>query len=485
MTPFAVLAALAIAAPSNVVPQDPIATATTTVPVEREAAPAAPVVDYTARFDLASYEATLGGIAAAYPDLLRVKSLGKSRQGKDIWLAVVSDVAAGEPGKLPSVLVATSPKPASTAGSAAGERGPEAVVFALAELLQSARQDAALRELLQHTAVYFLPVLDPDGAFPAAPASTAPPGPPAPGTAAATRSLSQEGSPELKRARIDRDFPARWSPSAGVGAGAAGAVEPSNGGAAIGPYPLSEPESRLLARFLVDRANFSAVVVMSDPSARTDAGSSSASEPAAKSASPGEPAAKSASPGEKDPARTEPADGPCEPGSFEAFCLDVLDAAVVRPSPWSGATRACSVGKAPEGFHSAAALVRDLAGDLPRLECAVSKVERLRPDLWIVELSGANPGRMACSGGCARMPGSSAVRLRTNGGRVVGCALRRPEGASFESLRPAKNLWALGDLGGKESLAVRLVVQADEGTAVEAAFEGPRGGKSLAEVSLR
>jgi hypothetical protein len=188
---------------------------------------------------------------------------------------------------------------------------------------------------------------------------------------------------------------------------------------------------------------------------------------------------------EKDPARTEPADGPCEPGSFEAFCLDVLDAAVVRPSPWSGAPRACSVGKAPEGFHSAAALVRDLAGDLPRLECAVSKVERLRPDLWIVELSVANRGRMPCSGGCARMPGSSAVRLRTSGGRVVGCAMRRPEGASFESLRPAKSAWALGDLGGKESFAVRLVVQADEGTAIEAAFEGPRGGKARADVSLR
>ena len=448
MTPLAILAALAIAASTDVLPQDPIATATTTVPVERAPAPTAPVVDYTERFDLASYEATLGGIAAAYPDLLRVKSLGKSRQGKDIWLAVVSDVSAGEPGKLPGVLVATSPKPIA----GAGERGPEAAVFSLAELLQSARQDAALRELLRHTAVYFLPVLDPDAAFPAAPAGAAPPGPPAPGTTAAARSLPQEGAPEPKRARIDRDFPARWSPFA---------AESSDGGAGIGPYPLSEPESRLLARFLVDRTNLSAVVVMSDPSP------------------------KGADSSERDPARREPADGPCEPGSFEAFCLDVLDAAVVRPSPWSGAPRACSVGKAPEGFHAAAALVRDLAGEVPRLECAVSKVERLRPDLWIVELSVANQGRMSCSGGCARMPGSSAVRLRTNGGRIVGCAMRRPEGASFESLRPAKNLWALGDLGGKESLAVRLVVQADEGTAVEAAFEGPRGGKARAEVSLR
>ena len=482
MTALALLAVLALAAPRTLAspfmiatgatasgiagghPQDPIASATT-VPVERPPTPAPPVVDYTARFDLTSYEATLGGIAAAYPDLLRVRSLGKSRQGKEIWLAVVSDVAAGEPGRLPGVLVATSPRPSVVAGAGVGERGPEAAVFALAQLLESARQDTTLRELLRHAAVYFLPVLDPDAAFPAAAGGAAPPGPPAPGTAAASRSQTPEGAPEPRRARIDRDFPARWT--AFAEGGAAGAGDPIDGGSGIGPYPLSEPESRLLARFLVDRTNLSAVVVMSDPPSKA----AEASEP--------KPA------GEKDPARTDPADRPCEPGSFEAFCLDVLDAAVVRPSPWTGAPRACSVGKAPEGFHAVAALVRDLAGDLPRLECAVSKVERLRPDLWIVELSVANQGRMACSGGCARMPGSSAVRLRTSGARVVGCALRRPGSQTFDSLRPAKSSWALGDLGGKENLGVRLVVQADEGTAVEAAFEGPRGGKARAEISLR
>src|SRR6185436_8719846 len=125
---------------------------------EKAAPPAAPVIDYTARFDLASYEAALGEIAAAYPDLVRVRSLGKSREGKDIWLAVVADTSAGEPGRLPAALVTTS--------LGAPVRGPEPVLFTLARLLAAARSEAALKERLRSVAIYFLPALDPDAAFP-------------------------------------------------------------------------------------------------------------------------------------------------------------------------------------------------------------------------------------------------------------------------------------------------------------------------------
>lgn len=92
---------------------------------------------------------------------------------------------------------------------------------------------------------------------------------------------------------------------------------------------------------------------------------------------------------------------------------------------------------------------------------------------------------MGSAGRSARAVDASSVRLRTNGGRVVACAVRRGGADAFEYLRPAKSLWLLGDLGGKESLSVRLVVQGDEGAAVEAVFEGPRGGRARADVSLR
>lgn len=408
---------------------------------EKPAPPAAPVIDYTARFDLASYEAALGEIAAAYPDLVRVKSLGKSREGKDIWLAVVADISAGDPGRLPAALVTTS--------LSAPVRGPEPVLFALARLLAAARSEGALKERLREVAIYFLPALDPDAAFPrphpaspVGPSSDAPvsdAGPP-PGPAA-----SEERGPEPRRARLDRDFPARWTPF-------------GEGAAVHAPYPLAEPETRLFARFLVDRANLSAIVVMGENGA---AGNSA------------------------DPAATAVADAPSEPGSLEAFCLDVLDVAVVRPGPWSGTARPSPVGSAPEGFHAAAALVRDLAEDLPRLEASAQKVERLRPDLWVVDLAVANGGRMGSSGRSARSVEGSSVRLRTSGGRVVACAVRRAGTESFDYLRAAKSLWPLGNLGGKESLSVRLVVQADEGAAVEAVFEGPRGGRARADISLR
>ena len=382
--------------------------------------PAPPVLDCTSRFDLSAYEAALGRIAAAYPDLLRVRSLGKSRGGRDVWLAVAADDAGGDAGRRPAAVVITDLAPIIREGAAdsaaAHVAGPEAGLFALASLLERGRADPKVRELLQRSALYFLPAPDPDSAFPPTEADAAP-GP--------------------RRSRLDRNFPSGWEPYD---------ADPK----APGPYPLCEPESQLLARFLLERVNVSMVVSLDGK-----ANVLPVSEPALVA------------------------------GSLEAYCSDVLDAAVLRPAPWNGANRTSSVGTAPEGFFTTATLVEKLLGDLPRLECGAPKVERLRPDVWLVDLPLSNAGSLPTVGRGRRTSAVGGVQLRASGGRVVACAVETREAGTFEAVRGAHGAWPLGSLEGKATVAVRLVVQGDEGATLEAAFESPRSGRAHVSVSLR
>ncbi|HEV8114149.1 MAG TPA: M14 family zinc carboxypeptidase [Planctomycetota bacterium] len=382
-------------------------------PESKPAPPAPPVIDYTVRFDLATYEASLGGIAAAYPDLLRVRSLGKSRGGRDIWLAVAADDSAGDAGHRPAALVVTDLAylPKSRAP------GPEAALFALATLLERARAETSVRERLQRTALYFLPAPDPDAAFAAAESDAAAP---------------------VRRCRLDRNFPAGWQPYDAESE-------------ASGPYPLSEPESRLLAHFLLERLNLSIVLAFD---------------------------------GTTEPAAPPRADDARPPGSFEAFCRDVLDTTVLHPAPWNGAARTSAAGSAPEGFFTAAALAERTLDELPRIECGAPKLERLRPNVWLVDLPLANTGVQPTRGRAARTGESGEVQLRATGGLVVACAMEHG-GGTYDAVRAARDAWPLGHLDGRAKATVRLVVQADEGTPLEVSFDSPRSGRARVSLVLR
>ncbi len=426
---------------------------------EKAAAPTAPVLDYTARFDLASYEAALGRIAEAYPDLLRVRSLGKSRGGREVWLAVAADTSAGDPGRMPAAAVLTDLAPLvarveagaresaqAASRSSPSVAGPEAALFALASLLERARADTKVRGELARCALYFVPAPDPDGTFPAGEA---------------------DAVPAPRRCRLDRNFPASWEPFD---------AEPS----AAGPYPLCEPESRMLARFLLDRANLSMVVALTKSSApeRKDApGGSPSSTPGGTDVSSGADSSGSAS------------GGSCErssvPGSLETFCREILDASVLCPEPWKGAPRTTAVGSAPEGFSAVAAQVEGLLGQLPRLECGATKTERLRTDLWLVDLTISNAGLLSTFGETGRDPDVASVRMKVSGARVVACAQAGGAAGSFEASRGGPEIWALGHLGGGERVGVRLVVQADEGAGLQISCDSLRGGTARASASLR
>ena len=52
-----------------------------------------PTLDRFLRYD--ELTAELHAMAAAHPDLLQVESIGRSHEGRDLWLATVTDAATG------------------------------------------------------------------------------------------------------------------------------------------------------------------------------------------------------------------------------------------------------------------------------------------------------------------------------------------------------------------------------------------------------
>jgi murein tripeptide amidase MpaA len=95
--------------------------------------------------------------AEAYPTLVAVRSIGKSHEGRDIWVATVTNIATG----------AAADKPAFwTDGNihAAELTASTAVLYYLNELVSQHGRDADVTTLLDTRAIYLCPRLNPDGA---------------------------------------------------------------------------------------------------------------------------------------------------------------------------------------------------------------------------------------------------------------------------------------------------------------------------------
>jgi murein tripeptide amidase MpaA len=95
--------------------------------------------------------------AQAHPTLMVVQSMGKSYEGRDIWVATITNIATG----------AAEDKPAFWADGnihAAELLASTAVLYFLNELLTKYGSDADITQLLDTRAVYLCPRLNPDGA---------------------------------------------------------------------------------------------------------------------------------------------------------------------------------------------------------------------------------------------------------------------------------------------------------------------------------
>ena len=113
------------------------------------------------RFDAFYNHDELSGLLLAYaqahPTLLALQSIGKSYEGRDIWVATLTNLATG----------AAEDKPAFWADGnihAAELLASTAVLYFLHELLTKYGSDAEITELLDTRAIYLCPRLNPDGA---------------------------------------------------------------------------------------------------------------------------------------------------------------------------------------------------------------------------------------------------------------------------------------------------------------------------------
>ncbi len=98
----------------------------------------------------------LQGYASAYPSWVKLESIGKSIEGRDMWLVTLNNPATGPDRAKPAMYV--------DGNTHANEvQGTEATLYTLDFLLQNYGKLDRITELLDRAAFYFVPMVNPDG----------------------------------------------------------------------------------------------------------------------------------------------------------------------------------------------------------------------------------------------------------------------------------------------------------------------------------
>lgn len=95
-------------------------------------------------------------LANAYPDLLTVESIGKSEQGRDLWLITLNNPRTGDASEKPAMYID---------GNVHGNeiQASETVLYSIWYLTKSYGEVDQLTELIDRVAFYFVPSQNPDG----------------------------------------------------------------------------------------------------------------------------------------------------------------------------------------------------------------------------------------------------------------------------------------------------------------------------------
>ncbi len=99
----------------------------------------------------------LKAAAAAHPDLVRLASIGKTREGRDIWAVEIANPKGAPIDSRPALLVAANLEGDHLIGS-------ELALYAVEYLAGAYLADAAVKQRLDTSVVYVLPRVNPDGA---------------------------------------------------------------------------------------------------------------------------------------------------------------------------------------------------------------------------------------------------------------------------------------------------------------------------------
>ena len=101
--------------------------------------------------------ARLTELAAAHPQLMRVDSIGRSFEGRDIWLATLTNTATGPDSEKPALWVDGNIHATEVAGSMA-------CLYFVRHLVTRYASDPEVKRCLDTRVVYVCPRLNPDGA---------------------------------------------------------------------------------------------------------------------------------------------------------------------------------------------------------------------------------------------------------------------------------------------------------------------------------
>ena len=108
-------------------------------------------------FDYDEYTRILHNLAAKYPHLARIQSLGKSHQGRDIWQLTLTDFSTGPDHEKPAYYIDAQIHAEEHATSSTA-------LYAVNYLLERFTHDPEVTRLMQCMTFYILPRINPDGA---------------------------------------------------------------------------------------------------------------------------------------------------------------------------------------------------------------------------------------------------------------------------------------------------------------------------------
>jgi hypothetical protein len=139
---LATLALLAVSVPSLAEPIQPQAKL--------------PVADFNRLHTYEEIVDILKGYAAAYPKWARLESIGKSAQGRDLWMMTITNPATGPVLSKPAMYI--------DGNTHANEvQGAEAALYTIGYLLQNYGKLPRVTELLDRSVFYILTMVNPDG----------------------------------------------------------------------------------------------------------------------------------------------------------------------------------------------------------------------------------------------------------------------------------------------------------------------------------
>jgi hypothetical protein len=114
------------------------------------------VVSWNKYYDHAGITEICKKIAAAYPDLAKLESIGKSFKGRDIWVLTISDFRKGDPARKPGMYIDGNIHSNEV-------QGAEFSLYTAWYLTESFADTRYIQELLADKVFYIVPSINPDG----------------------------------------------------------------------------------------------------------------------------------------------------------------------------------------------------------------------------------------------------------------------------------------------------------------------------------